>query len=133
MPKTVDNCRVFLETQLGQIILGDGLEALAKVQPKSVDLIMTSPPFGLVRKKGYGNVDADKYVKWFRPFGDAFRRILKDRGSLVIDIGGSWVPGQPTRSLYHFKLLLMLCEAFPSIAISRLVERGFVSEKERRA
>lgn len=64
----------------------------------------------MVRKKGYGNVDAEKYVEWFRPFGAAFRRILKDNGSLVIDIGGAWIPGQPTRSLYHFRLLIMLCD-----------------------
>ena len=39
-----------------------------------------------------------------------FRRILKPSGSLVIDIGGAWISGQPTRSLYHFELLLMLCK-----------------------
>ena len=33
------------------------------------DRFMTSPPFGLVRKKTYGNVDAHEYVEWFRPFG----------------------------------------------------------------
>jgi site-specific DNA-methyltransferase (cytosine-N4-specific) len=77
---------------------------------QSVDLIMTSPPFGLVRKKSYGNVDADKYVSWFKPFGEQFKRILKPNGSLVIDIGGAWVVGQPTRSLYHYELLLMLCK-----------------------
>jgi site-specific DNA-methyltransferase (cytosine-N4-specific) len=37
---------------------------------------------------------------------------LKNEGSLVIDIGGAWVSGQPTRSLYHFKLLVMLVEEF---------------------
>jgi len=41
-----------------------------------------------------------------------FRRVLKDNGSLVIDIGGAWKPGTPTRSLYHFELLLMLCKEF---------------------
>jgi len=91
-------------------VLGDALDFLATLSRGSVDLIMTSPPFGLVRKKGYGNVDAGEYVDWFRPFGHAFKRVLADTGSLVIDIGGSWIPGQPTRSLYHFKLLLMLCE-----------------------
>ena len=39
-----------------------------------------------------------------------FRRVLKDSGSLVIDIGGAWKKGCPSRSLYHFKLLIMLCE-----------------------
>jgi site-specific DNA-methyltransferase (cytosine-N4-specific) len=78
--------------------------------PGSVNLVMTSPPFGLVRKKDYGNADADGYVEWFRPFGRLMRRVLADNGSLVIDIGGAWVKGQPTRSLYHYKLLIMLCE-----------------------
>jgi site-specific DNA-methyltransferase (cytosine-N4-specific) len=73
---------------------------------------MTSPPFGLVRKKDYGNVDADKYVEWFKPFADLFRQILKPTGSLVIDIGGAWIPGQPTRSLYHYELLIMLCREY---------------------
>lgn len=98
-------------TGLGQIIEGDSLDVLAaKVKSASVDLIMTSPPYGLVRKKEYGNVDAGDYVGWFRPFAEQFKRILKPSGSLVIDIGGAWNPGLPTRSLYHFELLLMLCK-----------------------
>lgn len=105
--------RVFFKTQLGQIYLGDSLDLLnVLVEERSVDLIMTSPPFGLVRKKEYGNVDANEYLDWFRPFAVAFKRVLKSNGSLIIDIGGAWIPGQPTRSLYHFKLLIMLCEEF---------------------
>jgi len=73
---------------------------------------MTSPPFGLVRKKSYGNEDADQYVEWFRPFAEGMRRVLKQKGSLVIDIGGSWKKGIPTRSLYHFELLITLCRDY---------------------
>lgn len=106
-------CSLFHETKRGKIFLADCLDILkAEIKPKSVDLIMTSPPFGLVRKKDYGNRDATEYCEWFRPFAEAFKRALKDKGSLVIDIGGSWIPGQPTRSLYHFKLLIMLVEEF---------------------
>ncbi len=101
-----------LGTPLGEIVNGDSLEVLRSRRPRSVNLIMTSPPFGLVRKKDYGNADADEYVEWFRPFAAGFKRVLKDDGSLVIDIGGSWNKGRPTRSLYHFKLLIMLCEEF---------------------
>lgn len=103
---------LFHKTKLGKIYLGDSLDTLAATKPKSIDLIMTSPPFGLVRKKEYGNVEADLYLEWFKPFAKQFKRALKDSGSLVIDIGGAWIPGQPTRSLYHFKLLIMLCEEF---------------------
>lgn len=102
--------RRFHRTKLGEVYLGDALAVLEKkLAPQSVDLIMTSPPFGLVRKKAYGNVDADQYVAWFKPFGHLFQRVLKPTGSLVIDIGGAWIPGQPTRSLYHYELLIMLC------------------------
>ena len=102
----------FHETPLGRIVNGDSREALAAGGDESVDLIMTSPPFGLVRKKDYGNVEADGYVDWFKPFAAEFHRVLKDSGSLVIDIGGAWNKGYPTRNLYHFKLLIMLCEEF---------------------
>ncbi len=105
--------RLFHETKFGKIYLGDSLDYLhSKVPKKSVNLIMTSPPFGLVRKKSYGNEDAEDYCNWFRPFAEGFKRVLKDNGSLVIDIGGAWKPGLPTRSLYHFELLLMLCREY---------------------
>lgn len=105
--------RSFHKTAFGEMIWGDSRAYLFNgAKANSVDLIMTSPPFGLVRKKSYGNEDADEYCNWFRPFAEGFKRVLKDDGSLVIDIGGAWVPGQPTRSLYHFKLLIMLVEEY---------------------
>lgn len=105
--------RSFHQTAYGEMMWGDSRAYLFhNAEPSSVDLIMTSPPFGLVRKKSYGNEDADEYCNWFRPFAEGFKRVLKDDGSLVIDIGGAWVPGQPTRSLYHFKLLVMLVEEY---------------------
>lgn len=108
-----DRLRSYFSTDYGQAFLGDSLDFLhSTAEEKSVDLVMTSPPFGLVRKKSYGNEDADEYCNWFRPFADGFRRVLKDSGSLVIDIGGAWKPGVPTRSLYHFDLLLMLCREY---------------------
>ncbi len=103
---------LFYRTKYGKIYLGNSIDTLAATKPGTVDLIMTSPPFGLVRKKEYGNVEAGAYLDWFKPFAQQFKRVLKDSGSLVIDIGGAWIPGQPTRSLYHFKLLIMLCEEF---------------------
>lgn len=98
------------ETSLGRIIHQDSYDYMSHhMVDESVDLIFTSPPFALLRKKDYGNVEEHKYVEWFENFAHEFFRILKPTGSLVIDIGGSWIPGQPTRSLYHFELLIMLC------------------------
>ncbi len=103
---------VFHATGRGRIYLGDSLEVLSVMKAASIDLIVTSPPFGLTRKKEYGNEQEDGYLRWFRPFADGFKRVLKPSGSLVIDLGGAWKPGFPVRSLYHFKLLIMLCEEF---------------------
>jgi len=75
---------VFLHTKHGKIFLCDALDLMrGEIADSSIDLIMTSPPFGLVRRKTYGNVDAHKYVEWFRPFGTEFRRILKPSDSLM--------------------------------------------------
>ncbi len=73
---------------------------------------MTSPPYALHFKKEYGNAPQDQYLDWFRPFAEGIRRVLRDDGSFVIDIGGSYQRGVPQRSLYHFKLLIMLCEEY---------------------
>ena len=82
------------------------------IDDQTIDLIMTSPPFGLVRKKEYGNADAEDYLDWFRPFAEQFARILKPQGSLVIDIGGAWKSGTPTKSLYQYELLLAFCNEY---------------------
>lgn len=106
------NIKPYFQTEKGKMFLMDSLKVIKEMPSNSVNLIMTSPPFGLVRKKEYGNVDAEDYLEWFTPFAEEFHRILADNGSLVIDIGGAWNKGHPTRSLYHFKLVIMLCEQF---------------------
>lgn len=46
----------YYKTRLGKILQGDSLTHMSEVlEPQSVDLIVTSPPFGLVRKKDYGS------------------------------------------------------------------------------
>ena len=97
------------ETTLGKAYCADCLEILDAIPKGSIDLIITSPPFALRRKKSYGNVSAEKYCEWFWPYAQAIHKVLKPKGSFVLDIGGSWNKGEPTRNLYHFELLLKLC------------------------
>jgi len=44
-------------TKYGTQYNGDSLEFLSSLEDDSVDLVMTSPPFALLRKKEYGNED----------------------------------------------------------------------------
>lgn len=102
--------RPHYSTGLGGAYCGDSLEMLPRIRSKSIDLILTSPPFALTRKKEYGNRSADEYVDWFLAFAPHFHRILKECGSLVIDLGGAYLPGYPIRSFYQYELLIRLCK-----------------------
>jgi DNA modification methylase len=97
-------------TPLGNAYLTDTLDGLKATKDDSVDLIVTSPPYALHFQKAYGNVSKEDYVKWFLRFAVEMLRVLKPEGSFVLNIGGSYNKGTPTRSLYHFKLLLALVE-----------------------
>lgn len=102
----------YYQTKLGSAYHCDALELLACLPEESVDLILTSPPFPLHKKKAYGNVNSPEYVKWFLNFATHFRRLLKKDGSLVVELGGGWNKGEPTRSIYQYKLLVELCDQF---------------------
>lgn len=97
-------------TSLGKAYCADSLTLMRDMAPNSIDLVITSPPYALHFKKEYGNADQANYINWFSPFAKEILRILKPAGSFVLNIGGTWTPGKPTRSLYHFRLLLHLCD-----------------------
>jgi len=100
----------FFTSRLGAAYCGDSLVMLRALPTGSVNLVVTSPPYALHFKKAYGNEHKDRYLNWFLPFAKEIQRVLKDDGSFVLNIGGSYNQGTPTRSIYHFKLLVALVE-----------------------
>lgn len=98
-------------TRLGSQLCGDSRSVLSVIPPSSVDLIVTSPPFALLRQKSYGNYDQAEYVAWLSEFGRAARSVLKETGSFVLDLGGAYQRGKPIRSLYNFRVLLEFCDS----------------------
>ncbi|MFH0343967.1 MAG: DNA-methyltransferase [Chromatiales bacterium] len=102
----------YYETKLGRAFLGDAGEVMKALPAESVNLIVTSPPFPLTfqKKKPYGTVKIAEFLDWFLSFAREFHRLLRDDGSLVIDIGGVWNKGTPTKSLYQHHLLIALCD-----------------------
>jgi site-specific DNA-methyltransferase (cytosine-N4-specific) len=95
---------------MGAAYVGESIELLRGLEDASIDLIMTSPPFALQRKKEYGNEDEEAYVDWLLQFSSELWRVLKDTGSLVIDLGGAYRQGRPVRSLYNYRVLIRLCD-----------------------
>jgi DNA modification methylase len=97
-------------TRYGKAYLGNALKLLDCLPDHSVDLVITSPPFALQRKKEYGNRDQDEYVDWLLEFAVGVKRVLKDTGSFVLDLGGAYCKGRPVRSLYNYRVLIRLCD-----------------------
>lgn len=98
-------------TDNGAAYLGDSRELLEDLPSNSVDLVVTSPPFELAHQKEYGD-DWDEgdndYQAWFLEFAEEVKRVLCEYGSFVIEIGGAFNAGEPSRSTYQFELLTEL-------------------------
>ncbi|WP_414620555.1 DNA-methyltransferase [Calothrix sp. CCY 0018] len=109
-PQNLINLPPYYSTNYGAAYLGDSLELLKTIPESSINLIITSPPFALTRKKEYGNESEDKYIEWFLPFAYEFKRVLTENGSFVLDLGGAYLPGNPIRSIYQYELLVKLCK-----------------------
>ncbi|NWF58664.1 MAG: site-specific DNA-methyltransferase [Fischerella sp.] len=104
------NFTPYYSQNYGAAYLGDSQELIKFIEDNTINLIITSPPFALIRKKEYGNESAEKYIEWFLPFAYEFKRVLVDDGSFVLDLGGAYLPGNPVRSIYQYELLVRLCK-----------------------
>lgn len=97
-------------TDLGTMFIGriedalDGKE-LSTLKGK-VNLIFTSPPFPLVRKKRYGNETGKSYISWLEQLAPRLSALLAPTGSIVVEIGNSWEPGVPVMSTLGLEALL---------------------------
>jgi len=97
-------------TNWGEAYCGDSLNLLEALPDASVNLVLTSPPFALQREKEYGNKAQTEYVAWLAQFAQVVRQKLKDDGSFVLDLGGAYETGSPTRSLYNFRVPIHFCD-----------------------
>jgi DNA modification methylase len=97
-------------TDMGASFCGDSLELLSKLPNNSINLVLTSPPFALQRKKEYGNKDQSEYIEWLANFAAIVYQKLKDDGSFVLDLGGAYEKGKPVRSLYNFRIPIHFCD-----------------------
>ena len=75
------------------IICGDALIELKKIPDKSIDLIVTDPPYNL--SKDYGNnkdnLEFKDYISFSREWLTEANRVLKDNGSIYIFMGMKYI------------------------------------------
>src|SRR5512141_1631584 len=78
---------------------GDCFAGMRRIlEPGSVDVIVTSPPYNIGVRYGRYNdgIPREDYLKWMREWGRLVRRVLKPDGSLFLNIGSKpsdpWIP-----------------------------------------
>ncbi len=124
---------ILYETAVGKYYTGNAEDLLTSDLTElknKVQLILTSPPFPLNKKKRYGNLQGEEYKNWFINLAEIFSNLLTEDGSIVIELGNSWEPGLPVQSLLHLESLigfvkspkanLRLCQEFVCYNPSRL-------------
>ena len=101
---------VAYQTDHGTMIYGKIEDALGSAHLQDhkgkVNLIVTSPPFPLVRKKRYGNETGEAYLQWLEALATPLADLLTDDGSIVIEIGNAWEEGAPFMSTLPLEALL---------------------------
>jgi len=97
-------------TAFGSAFVGDSLHLLDHVKKESINLVVTSPPFCLLRQKEYGNLPQDEYIDWLTGFAKKVKDVLLDDGSFVLDLGGAYEKDRPIRSLYNYRILIKFCD-----------------------
>ena len=96
-----------------------------RLRPGSVDVAVTSPPYN--RRVAYGSYSDDRprgeYLGWVRRLGEAVAKVLSDRGSFFLNVGGSpsdpWLPYDVAREVGRTFVLQNVIHWVKSIAIDR--------------
>lgn len=98
------------ETKFGSAYCADSSKLLKsktfEANHGKVQLAFTSPPFPLNTKKSYGNLQGEEYIEWFADFAPLLKNVLTDDGSIVIEIGNAWMPGEPVMSTHVLEAFL---------------------------
>jgi DNA methylase len=108
--KANDSISVEYSTKYGAALVGQseillagdlGRELAGKVQ-----LVFSSPPFPLNRKKKYGNLEGPKFKAWLEGYAQVLRNLLTRDGSIVLEMGNAWEPRLPVMSTLAMETLL---------------------------
>ncbi len=96
-------------TEHGVAVWGDAFDASRLLDPGTVQLLFTSPPYPLLKQKSYGGAwTATEYVDWITRLVEAWLPTLAADGSLVLNLGDAWLPGMPAQSTYQERVLIAL-------------------------
>lgn len=97
-------------TNLGAAIVGKSEDVFGGLTGRTlrgqVQLVFSSPPFPLNRKKKYGNLEGKEFKQWLCGYAETLTDLLTPDGSIVIEMGNAWMPRLPVMSTLALETLL---------------------------
>lgn len=92
-----------------KLIHGDCLIQLAELEPESVDVIVTSPPYNLgIKYSKYDDTKArEDYLRWTVAWCREANRVLKENGSFFLNVGAA-----PSNPMFPHEVVLALRDIF---------------------
>jgi site-specific DNA-methyltransferase (adenine-specific) len=91
--------------------LQDCIAGMAKLPGRSVDLVVTSPPYnlGIRYRKFSDRQDRSLYLRWCGQWATEVRRVLKSSGSFFLNIGAAPSnPMLPHEIVFEFRKIFVL-------------------------
>ncbi len=77
----------------------DCCDFLERIEPGTIDLVVTSPPYAEMRN--YIKIPADEYADWFMPVAKGIYRGLKENGVFVLNIRNNVIEGRRLTYVYE--------------------------------
>lgn len=125
VPKPREYLRLKTESSRSlTLFLGDCFQGMEELlEPESVDVVVTSPPYNIgVRYGSYNDrIPRKTYLRWIYDWGKLIRRVLSPNGSLFLNIGSKpsdpWVPFEVAAQLREWLELQNVIHWIKSIYI----------------
>jgi len=96
------------ETDRGFFVWGSVEDVVGIIDRASVQLICTSPPYPTRKPRPYGTKPSGEWLDWMLRLFESWRELLTPTGSIFVNLGQTWTPGEPTVDTYLERLVIAL-------------------------
>jgi len=103
--------------EVNRIFLGDAFELIKGIPDGSVDLVLTSPPYGIGKEYERRSKTLEKYMSIFRPMCAECVRVLKPTGAVCWQVG-NWISKTEETGRYIVPLDAPYFEAFAKLGMT---------------
>lgn len=83
----------------GLAFLAHAEDAASVIEPESLSLILTSPPYPVVKRE-YGRFGVPEWLDWMSNLVGMWKELLREDGTLAINLMDVFTPGSPMLSPY---------------------------------